>query len=237
MRSDSAATSGWRSEARIAVCRCPALALLLVAALGLVACAGNGAPAPDPGSWAEKGEVFEIDAAGAPARGPEDAPVLIVEFGDFRCRYCRKMLPILDRVRSVYPERVRIAYMHLPVVSQTSARAAIAAVAAQRQGAFWPMHDRLFALQGETLTEVLLRVHVRDLGLDAERFSADLRSPEVEAVVRGDLAEASRIGIRGTPAFFVNGRYLPGAQSYESLARAIERELARAESSAGVDLR
>ena len=237
MRSDSAATSGRRSEARIAVCRSPALALLLVAALGLVACAGIGAPAPDPGSWAETGEVFEIDAAGAPARGPEDAPVLIVEFGDFRCRYCRKMLPSLDRVRSVYPERVRIAYMHLPVVSQTSARAAIAAVAAQRQGAFWPMHDRLFALQGETLTEVLLRVHVRDLGLDAERFSADLRSPEVEAVVRGDLAEASRIGIRGTPAFFVNGRYLPGAQSYELLARAIERELARAESSAGVDLR
>ncbi len=237
MRNDSVPISGRRSEARIAVCRCPALALLLVAALGLVACAGNGAAAPTAGGWAEEGEVFEIDAAGAPARGPWDAPVLIVEFGDFRCRYCKKMLPILDRVRSAYPERVRIAYMHLPVVSQTSARAAIAAVAAQRQGAFWPMHDRLFAMQGETLSEVLLLVHVRDLGLDPQRFAADLRSPEVEAVVRADLAEASRIGIRGTPAFFVNGRYLPGTQSYESLARAIERELARADSSAGVDLR
>ncbi len=237
MRNDSVPMSGRRSEARIAVCRCPALALLLVAALGLVACAGNGAAAPTAGGWAEEGEVFEIDAAGAPARGSEDAPVLIVEFGDFRCRHCKTMLPVLDRVRSAYPERVRIAYMHLPVVSQTSARAAIAAVAAQRQGAFWPMHDRLFALQVETLTEALLLAHVRDLGLDPQRFSADLRSPEVEELVRADLAEANRIGIRGTPAFFVNGRYLPGAQSYESLARAIERELARADSSAGVDLR
>ncbi len=237
MRSDSAATSGRRSEARFAVCRSPALALLLVAALGLVACAGRGAAAPEVGSWAQEGEVFEIDAAGAPARGPEDAPVLIVEFGDFRCRYCKKMLPILDRVRSAYPERVRIAYMHLPVASQTSARAAIAAVAAQRQGAFWPMHDRLFALQGETLTEAMLLVEVGDLGLDPRRFSLDLRSPQVEAVVRADLAEADRIGIRGTPAFFVNGRYLPGTQTYQSLTRAIERELTPASSSARMGLR
>jgi protein-disulfide isomerase len=232
MRSDSVV-----AKLCAAARRGPALALLLAAVLGAAACAGQGGAAPGGGSWAQRYQVFEVDAAGAPARGPEDAPVRIVEFGDFRCRYCRGMLPILERVRAAYPKRVRIAYMHLPVVSQTSARAAIAAVAAQRQGAFWPMHDRLFALQGENLSEALLLAHVSDLGLDPSRFSADLRSPEVEAVVRADLAEAERIGIRGTPAFFVNGRYLPGAQSYGSLVRAIERELEPAGSSAGLDLR
>ena len=222
--------------------RCVEHFLLLVVAVGAGACAGGGSPQGHAAetqtrAWAGQGEVFEIDAATAPGRGPEDAPVQIVEFGDFRCRHCRQMLPILDRVRASYPERVRISYKHLPVVSQTSARAAIAAVAAQRQGGFWPMHDRLFALQGETLTEAMLLVQVGDLGLDLQRFSLDLRSPQVEAVVRADLAEADRIGIRGTPAFFVNGRYLPGTQTYQSLTGAIERELAPASSSARMGLR
>jgi protein-disulfide isomerase len=136
------------------------------------------------------------------------------------------MLPVLDRIRETYPEEVRVLYKHFPVVSEASWRAAIAAAAAQRQGRFWEMHDLLFELRGQPLTEPLLRGRLRDLGIDADRFSADLRSPEVEAVVRADLAEADRIGLSETPAFFVNGRYLRGAQSFEALRRVIDRELA-----------
>ncbi len=89
--------------------------MLLVCAAGVSACAGGVSPrgralAPDARSWAAEGGVFQIDAAGAPARGPENGPVHIVEFGDIRCRYCKKMLPILDRVRATYPERVQTFY-------------------------------------------------------------------------------------------------------------------------------
>lgn len=180
---------------------------------------------PDAPRWAQPDRVFEVETIGAPARGPDDAPVRLVEFGDFRCRYCKTMLPILDRIRETYPNQLRLLFKHFPVVSEASWRAAIAAVAAQRQGKFWEMHDVLFELQDQALTEPVLRRYARGFGIDAERFSADLRSPEVEAVVRADFAEADRIGISGTPAFFINGRYLQGSQSYPSLKQVIDREL------------
>jgi protein-disulfide isomerase len=150
-----------------------------------------------------------------------------VEFADFRCRYCRAAGPVLERIHAAYPREVRIVFKHLPVVSEASGRAAIAALAAQRQGRFWEMHDVLFEHQDQPLTEPLLRREAGALGLDLERFSADLRSEQLVAVVNADLSEADRLGIQGTPAFFVNGRPLAGWQSFEALRSVIEEELAR----------
>jgi len=152
--------------------------------------------------------------------------VSLVEFGDFRCAYCRRMLPVLARVRAEYPDQVRLVFMHFPVTAPDSGRAAIAAVAAQEQGRFWEMHDALFALQDQPLTKPALLADAQRLGLDVERFEADLRREELVERVRSDLAQGERLGLAGTPAFFVNGRPLLGAQSYEALAQAIETELA-----------
>lgn len=206
--------------------RAPARAVLLalLLALGAAACAGGTTrPAPRPRVFDEA----EIPSGG-PARGPAGAPVTIVEFADFRCPHCRSMLPVLERVLAAYPDDVRLVFAHLPVVSEESGRAAVAAVAAGNQGAFWEMHDFLFQLQRQPLDEELLREKARQLGLDADRFSLDLRSPESLAVVEADLAEANRLGLRATPTFFVNGQLLEGTRSFETFRQLIEAELALA---------
>lgn len=171
--------------------------------------------------------VYQVDTADAPARGPASALVTIVEFADFRCAHCRSMLPVVERLLAAYPEDVRHVFMHFPVVSVESGRAAVAALAAERQGAFWPMHDFLFRLQGQPLREEVLRARAEELGLDVERFSEDLRRDELVTRVEADLAEARRLGLRGTPAYFVNGTYLPGTRGFETFRQLIEVELAR----------
>jgi len=156
--------------------------------------------------------------------------VTIVEFADFRCSYCRHTLHVLDRVLSTYPENVRLVFVHFPVVSDASSRAAVAAVAAQRQGRFWEMHDFLFRQQGIPLRMEAVLGEARSLGLDEERFASDLRDAEVIAVVQADFDEARRVGLRGTPAFFVNGRRLRGSRSFEAFRSAIDAELSRSSS-------
>lgn len=169
-------------------------------------------------------EDSEIPDQG-PSRGPADAPVTIVEFADFRCPHCRTMLPVLDRVLAAYPNDVRLVFVHMPVVSAESGRAAVAAVAAERQGAFWEMHDFLFELQRQPLEEELLRGVVLRLGLDADRFSLDLRSEASVLEVEADLAAAEQLGVRATPAYLVNGRLLEGTQPFEVFRQLIEAEL------------
>jgi protein-disulfide isomerase len=136
------------------------------------------------------------------------------------------MPPVLARLLAAYPDDLRLVFKHMPVTAEDSGRAAIAAEAAHRQGRFWAMHDLLFELQGRPLHEPELLRRAAALGLDAERLAADLRSEAVVERVRADLAEAERLKIAGTPAFFVNGRYRSGAQSYASLSRLIDEELA-----------
>jgi protein-disulfide isomerase len=200
------------------------LLLGLLVGLGTAACAG-GASRP-----ASRARVFapEEIPTGGPARGPADAPVTIVEFADFRCPHCRSMEPVLERVLAAYPDQVRLVFAHLPVVSEESGRAAVAAVAAGNQGAFWEMHDFLFQLQRQPLDEELLREKARQLGLDADRFSLDLRSPESLAVVEADVAAANRLGLRATPTFIVNGQLVEGTRSFETFRQLIESELALA---------
>ena len=135
------------------------------------------------------------------------------------------MLPVLDRVLAAYPNDVRLVFVHLPVVSAESGRAAVAAVAAERQGAFWEMHDFLFELQRQPLEEELLRGVVQRLGLDADRLSLDLRSPASVERVEADMAAAERLGVNGTPAYLVGGLLLRGTQPFEVFQQLIEAEL------------
>ncbi len=192
--------------------------------------AAPAAPAAPRRRGPDPNKVYEVSVDGAPARGPAEAPVTIVEFSDFQCPYCSRVGPTLAALRAQYPSQVRIVYKHLPLSFHRSALpAAKASVAAQRQGKFWEMHDLLFANQ-KKLDEATFKGHAEALGLDLARFEADLKSSEVAALVAKDQAEARALGVTGTPGFFVNGRFLSGAKPVSSFQKLIDAELEKPKS-------
>ena len=170
-----------------------------------------------------------VGMAGDPSRGPADAPVTIVEFSDFQCPYCSRAIDTLKKIEENYAGKIRLVYRDYPLVSihPNAARAAEAAACANDQGKFWPMHDLLFAHQ-DKLEAADLKKNAADLGLDTAAFDQCLDSGRHAEGWRKDTEEAERYGVSSTPAFFINGRLLVGAQPYEAFAQVIDDELARA---------
>jgi protein-disulfide isomerase len=169
-----------------------------------------------------------------PAKGPADAPVTIVEFSDFQCPFCSRVTPTIKKLEETYAGKLRIVFRDLPL-TQIHPQAAIAAEAAgcaNDQGKFWEMHDRLFANQSK-LQAADLKQHATELGLDANAFNTCLDSGKHKADWQKDSEEGQRYGLTGTPAFFVNGRLLVGAQPYEAFSQVIDEELDFAANRAG----
>jgi protein-disulfide isomerase len=171
-------------------------------------------------------------AADGPALGPADAPVTIVEFSDFQCPFCARAGPIVKELNAKYPEQVRIVYRHFPLdsIHPRARPAAEAAACADEQGAFWPYHDLLFANPRGLSDEDLVR-YAGEAGIDTEKFAQCVTEGRHRKQVERDLQEGRRVGVSGTPSFFVNGRMLGGAQPVEEFVRLIEDELERADSS------
>ena len=147
----------------------------------------------------------QIDITGAPVRGKADAPVTLVVFSDFECPWCAKLEPLLAQLLAANADTVRVVFKHLPLPMHPQAEpAALAAIAAQRQGKFWEMHDALFAVQQWTpaaITETATRIK-----LDMTRFQADLNSQETRMQLAKDKADAQAAEVAATPSVFVNGR-------------------------------
>jgi protein-disulfide isomerase len=163
--------------------------------------------------------------SGAPATGPKDAPVTIVEFTDYQCPYCRRVQPTIQRVLDEHPGKVRHVIKHNPLSIHPQAPAAArAAIAADRQGRFWEMHKSIFA-DPRRLSDEDLRERAREIGLDMDRYQDDFDSEETKALIAGDQVEARRLGATGTPSFFINGRLLSGAQPYEAFKARVDEEL------------
>ena len=166
-----------------------------------------------------------IAAGNSPARGPANAPVEIVEFSDFQCPFCLRAHPTVDQVLKTYGDRVRFVYRNYPLPIHPNARpAAEAAACAAEQGKFWPYHDRLFSTPGH-LTDTELKQDAVDLGLDAPRFNSCVDSHKYKALVDADQHDGEEAGVNGTPAFFINGRLVNGAQPYEVFKKVIDEEL------------
>ena len=167
---------------------------------------------------------------GGVERGPSTAKVTIVEFSDFQCPFCGRVIPTLEQLLRDYPNDVRILFRHDPLPFHNhAALAAEASVAAERQGKFWEMHDKLFADQND-LERSALEQHAVELGLDLTAFRAALDMHAGQAPVDEDIALARRLGVRGTPTFFIDGRPLMGAQPLAAFKQVIDDELARADS-------
>lgn len=168
----------------------------------------------------------KIDAAGRPTRGPSSAPIEIVEFSDFQCPFCQGAFPTVTQVLNTYGDKVRFTYRHYPLPNHPEARpAAEASACAAEQNKFWEFHDRLFT-QGK-LTGADLKQHAAALGLDTTQFNNCVDSRKFQKDVEADLAAGNSVGVNGTPAFFINGRVVSGAQPFDVFKRVIDEELAR----------
>ena len=168
----------------------------------------------------------EVAVGGAPVRGAADAPVILVEFSDFHCPFCKRVQPTLAQLLERYPGKVKLAYRDFPIDSlhPQARRAAEAARCARDQGKFWEYHDLLFAGPPSAAPESLDR-SAGQIGLDLVAFEGCLSSGVHAAAVQRDVDEGARLGLNGTPAFFINGRPLTGAQPLEAFVRIVEEEL------------
>lgn len=169
-----------------------------------------------------------VDAAVDHIRGPVDAPLTLVEYGDFECPFCAKSTGVARELRQRFGDELRYVFRHLPLpdVHPHAELAARAAEAASAQGNFWAMHDLLFAHQDQLQLEDLVG-YAADIGLDVEQFLRDIDDEEVYARVRADVASAEASGARGTPTFFVGDRRHIGPYDAETLAAALEASRVR----------
>jgi Na+/H+ antiporter NhaA len=161
-------------------------------------------------------------------RGPADAPVTLLEYGDFECPYCGQAEPVIRELLAGFGTELRYVFRHLPLddVHENAQRAAEAAEAAAAQGKFWEMHDLLFSHQDALSTDDLIE-HARELGLDVDLFTAKLRKRKYAPRVARDVDSADQSGVTGTPTFFANGRRHHGAFDLNSLTALVRSALAQ----------
>jgi len=171
--------------------------------------------------------IVEVAIDGAPIRGSENAPVTLVEFSDFQCPYCGRVQPTLLKVMETYPDQVKLIYKDfpLPQLHPQAPKAAEAARCAGEQDNYWDYHDAIFE-DAKDLTPDKLKRYAADLKLDTAAFDTCLDSGKYAAAVRQDMAQGAQLGLNSTPSFFINGRFLSGAQPFSAFQALIDEVLA-----------
>jgi protein-disulfide isomerase len=151
-------------------------------------------------------KVKSVGLDGSPSKGPENAPIVVIEFADFECPYCGVMAPAIEKAWEERKQNVRVVYKFMPLKGhphgEISARAAIAAGA---QGKFWDMHKKLFENQ-QHLEQQDLEMYARELGLDVSKFRAEMNSKETTDRLERDRKLADALDVKGTPTIYINGR-------------------------------
>jgi protein-disulfide isomerase len=164
---------------------------------------------------------------GTPSRGPDDAPVVMIEYTDFQCPFCTRVQPTIKELLNRYDGQLRHVFKNLPLPMHAEAPlAGAAALCAQDQGKFWDLHAWLFANQ-RTLSRTSIVDQAGVLGMDTEVFAKCIDDGTYNERVRAEMAEANSYGITGTPGFLINGRVVSGAQPIETFVEIIDDELAR----------
>ena len=182
--------------------------------------------------WGVVGEVpfpdlprLDVSVDDDPAKGADNAPVTIVQFAEYQCGYCGAARETLDKVMDSYPGKVRMVFRDFPLgFHDRAVPAAIAANCAGDQGKYWEMHDLLMDDQ-RALEDATFQAYARQLKLDLGAFETCKADPAQRAEVEADMAAGQELGVSGTPAFFINGIMLSGAQPFEQFQTIIDKEL------------
>jgi len=168
-----------------------------------------------------------IDVSGAPVKGNPSARVTVVEFVDYECPHCRHAQELLHRLVEEYPDDAKVYYKHYPLTSHPNSRlAAEAAVAAHKQGKFWPYNEGVWAVSAN-LGPALLEKIAKEVGLDMARWRADKDSDAVRERVQDDKSDGDGLGLQGTPTIYINGRKYDDPLESSSLKDWIDEELGR----------
>jgi len=202
-----------------------------------VAVAANPAPnsaaatTPNPAATpaaTQQVKRYPVTVDDDPARGPQDAPITLIEFSDFQCPFCERWFDeVYKPLLEAYPDKIRMVYRDLPLTSihPQSQPAAEAAGCANEQGAFWPYHDKLFGMQSELGPDTYQK-YASELGLDMAKFQKCVEERRYQQEVEADMKYALNLGVNSTPTFFINGIPVVGAQPLEVFKYVIDKELA-----------
>ena len=160
------------------------------------------------------------------AEGPADAPLVLVEYGDYQCPYCGAAYPVVKRLQKKLGKKLRFVFRNFPLTQAHpyALIAAEAAEAAELQGKFWEMHDLLFEQQ-TLLKPDIIPLWAKRIRLNVEQFGKDIEQDVVEKRIREDRQSGIRSGVNGTPTFYINGTRYDGPPDYASLLAALESEL------------
>jgi protein-disulfide isomerase len=183
-------------------------------------------PIVQPAAQAQAKPV-NINLAGKIPRGDPNAKITIVEYSDFQCPFCSRAKATMDQILKDYQGKVKLYYKQFPLTSihQYAQKAAEASECAEDQGKFWEYHDKLFDNQG-SLDTASLKKYAADLGLDTAKFNACLDNGDKSSQVNSEQQEGISNGVQGTPAFFINGQFISGAQPYSTFKSVIDPLLA-----------
>jgi protein-disulfide isomerase len=168
-----------------------------------------------------------IPVAGDPVLGPQNARVTVVEFSDFQCPYCAVAVVKLNAVLKAYPNDVRLIYKQYPLeMHSQAALAAEAALAAQRQGKFWELHDAMYADRTHLSRQNILAM-AEKIGLDVNRFQQDWDSPAIKQALAKEQKEGDQLGVNGTPTIFIDGQRYNGDLAMDAIRPIIDKEINR----------
>ena len=166
----------------------------------------------------------KIDVSKSPTLGPVNAPVSIVVFDDFECPYCAKAVPLLKQVQQAYPKQANLVFKNFPLkMHKNAGPAAIAGLAADRQGKFWPLHDLFFENYNKLNPQKIVDL-AKQAGLNVAQFEKDQRDPKLAQQVQDEIRQGQGIGVRGTPTIFINGRRVM-KRDLQEMTRMIDEEL------------
>ena len=185
-------------------------------------------PSRPPGP--DQNKVYAVPVEGAPSKGPEKAKVTIVKAYEYACGFCYKVEPTLDKILEEYGEDVRIVYKDFLVHPDVATAPAMAVCAAHKQGKFNELSDLIWEKGFKTrqLGAENMETLAKEVGLDMAKYKAAVDSQECKEDVQSDHAEMAKFGVRGTPGFFINGRFLSGAQPLPAFKQIVDQELKKA---------
>ncbi len=184
-------------------------------------------PAPAPAAPPAPAQPVKFDdLEGRPSLGPKNAPVTVVEFSDFHCPFCKRVTPTVEQLMNSYEGKIRRVWRHYPLSMHRGAdRTHEASECAHEQGKFWQYHDKIFETLGSARDDNALTQIAVETGLNKDKFEKCLTSGKYKELIQKEIAAGSQSGVQGTPAFFINGKPLSGAQPYENFDQLVKSEL------------